>query len=148
MLNLKYMYMRKILSCFSMIAMLLAFVANTSCSTAKSVNSSFVKNGYTMTSLTPAQQVEIAPVLNAFPAFDQNAIGYIKTGDATTFVYAVDEVVWNSYGSKLEAAGFSNMGKGFVKANKNAGVTYNVSSKFTTIYKQTYLLVTYTYSKF
>lgn len=140
--------MKKLLTFLSVFAVVALILFNSSCSTAKSVNSSFVKNGYTMTMLTPQQQIEVAPVMNAFPSFNHNALGYIKTGDATTFVYSVDEAVWNSYCATLESAGFSNMGNGFVKADKNASLTYNVSGKFTTIYKQTYLLVTYTYGSF
>lgn len=140
--------MKKLLTFLFMVAVVALILFNSSCSTAKSVNSSFVKNGYTMTMLTPQQQVEVAPVMNAFPSFNQNSLGYVQTGNATTFIYSVDDALWNSYCATLEAAGFSNMGNGFVKADKNAGVTYNISGKFTTIYKQTYLLVTYTYGTF
>lgn len=140
--------MKRIYLFSALLMMSIALFVTTSCSTAKSVNSSFVKNGYTMTELTPQQQMEIAPVMNAFPTLNLNAMGYLVTGNAVTFVYAADNSVWESYASSLEAAGFSNMGTGYVKADKNAGVTYNISSKFTTVYKQTLLLVTYTYSRF
>ncbi len=128
--------------------MMLSAMVITSCSTAKSVNSSFVKNGYTMEALTVQQQEATAPVMKAFPSFNQTALGFLQTGNATTFVYQVDESIWNSYCASLEAAGFSNLGTGYVKADKSVGVTYNISGKFTTIYKQTFLLVTYTWSNF
>lgn len=128
--------------------MMFAAFVTTSCSTAKSINSSFVKNGYTMTTLTAQQQESLAPVMKAFPAFNQTAMGYLQTGNATTFVYQVDELVWSSYCASLESAGFSNMGTGYVKADKSVGATYNISGKFTTIYKQKLLLVTFTWSNF
>lgn len=140
--------MKRLFAMSTIIMMLAVAFTSASCSTEKSVNSSFAKNGYTMTTLTPQQQIETAPVMNAFPSFNQTAMGFLRTGDATTFVYAVDGTVWNSYCAQLEAAGFSNMGTGYVKADKNSGVTYNVSGKFTTIYKHTFLLVTYTYGTF
>lgn len=140
--------MKRIFNLTATFAMLAIMMLATSCSTTKSVNKSFEKNGYIMSGLTPGQQVEIAPVLNGFPSFGQSAIGYLVTGNATTFVYEADEITWNNYCAKLENAGFSNMGTGFVKADKNAGITYNVSGKFTTVYKRTYLLVTYTHGNF
>lgn len=140
--------MKRIFTFTVMILMLVATISTTSCSTAKSVNSAFVKNGYIMEMLSPAQQAQLAPVLSAFPAFNQDAMGYLQTAGATTFVYAVDEATWNSYCNTLMRNGFSNMGIGLVKADKTNNVTYNVSGKFTTIYKQTYLLVTYTHAGF
>lgn len=140
--------MKRIFALSVMAMMMVAAFVTTSCSTAKSVNSSFVKNGYTMSALTVQQQESMAPVVKAFPAFNQTAMGYLQTGNATTFVYQVDESIWNAYCASLEAAGFSNLGTGYVKADKSVGVTYNISSKFTTIYKQTFLLVTYTWSNF
>lgn len=131
-----------------MVAIAAVVALAASCSTAKSVNSSFVKNGYTMQMLSPQQQVEAAPVMNAFPPFNQNAMGYLRTDNATTFVYAADAAIWDSYCMALQAAGFASTEKGFVKADKNSGLTYKVTSKFTTIYKQTYLLVTYAYGTF
>lgn len=128
--------------------MMFAAFVTTSCSTAKSINSSLVKNGYTMTTLTIEQQEGLAPVMKAFPVFNQTAMGYLQTGNATTFVYQVDETVWSSYCASLEAAGFSNMGTGFVKADKSVGATYNISGKFITVYKQKLLVVTYTWSNF
>lgn len=140
--------MKRILSLFVVGVMFLALLLNTSCSTAKLVNNSFIKEGYTMAILTPQQQVEIAPVMNAFPAFHQNAMGYIKQGDTVTFVYETDAAVWNSYCASLETAGFSNLGKGLIKADKNTGITYNISGKFVTVDKLSYLLVAFKTSRF
>ncbi len=140
--------MKKLFVFAVMIVMLATTISTTSCSTAKSVNSAFAKNGYTMGVFTPAQQAQLAPVMSSFPAFSYDAMGYLQTANATTFVYAVDEAAWNTYCNTLVGNGFSNMGIGFVKADKGRNITYNVSGKFTTIYKQTYLLVTYTYSGF
>ncbi|MBQ2778159.1 MAG: hypothetical protein IJF46_00070 [Bacteroidaceae bacterium] len=140
--------MKRIFTLSIMAIMMLSAMVVTSCSTAKSVNSSFVRNGYTMEALTMQQQESLAPVMKAFPSFNQTALGFLQTGNATTFVYQVDESIWNAYCGSLEAAGFSNLGTGYVKADKSVGVTYNISGKFTTIYKQTFLLVTYTWSNF
>lgn len=128
--------------------MLLMFVAMVSCSTTKSFNKSFEKNGYTMAALTPQQQIEIAPVMNNVPSLNENAIAYLVTGDAITFVYKAEPAVWDNYVAALQNAGFSDMGIGLVKADKNAGITYNVSGKHTTVYKESVLIVTYTHAKF
>lgn len=140
--------MKRFLSLVAVVMMFFISSLNTSCSTVKSVNSSFIKNGYTMATLTPQQQLEIAPVMNAFPAFHHNAMGYVKTEDTVTFIYAVDAPVWDSYCETLENSGFSNLGKGLIKADKNAGIAYKIKGKFTTVYKQTFLLVAFTYSHF
>ncbi len=102
-----------------------------------------------MTALTPQQQVAMAPIVSEFPTFGQTSIGYVQ-GDAKsiTFVYPGDESIWNAYRAELSNAGFSDLGVGFVKADKEKGITYNISCKATTIYKEPYLLVTYTYATF
>ncbi len=140
--------MKRFFALSAVVLMMFAAFVTTSCSTAKSVNSSLVKNGYTMTTLTAQQQESIAPVMKGFPVFEHNAMGFLQTGNATTFVYQVDEQAWNSYCAALEAAGFSNMGTGYVKADKSVGATYNISGKFITIYKQKLLLATFTWSSF
>ena len=134
--------MKRIFKATVMFAMIVSMLVVASCST------SFEKNGYTMTTLTPQQQSEIAPVMSEIPTFNENAIGYLITGDAVTFVYAASREAWDNYSASLQSAGYSNMGTGLVKANKSAGITYNISGKFTTVYKQDVLLVTYTYAKF
>ncbi len=140
--------MKRIFKATVMFAMIVSMLVVASCSTTKSFNKSFEKNGYTMTTLTPQQQSEIAPVMSEIPTFNENAIGYLVTGDAVTFVYAASREAWDNYSASLQSAGYSNMGTGLVKANKSAGITYNISGKFTTVYKQDVLLVTYTYAKF
>ena len=128
--------------------MMITIVCVSSCSTAKSVNKAFEKNGYVMTALTPAQQMEICPVIAKFPSLPVESMGYLTTGNSCTFVYAIDQATWNGYAAQLQSAGFSNMGIGFVKADKSAGVTYNVSAKATNIYKQDFMLVTFTSAAF
>lgn len=140
--------MKKIIALSAMALMLIVAMVSTSCSTAKSVSSAFEKNGYVMGELTPQQQAQLAPIVSAFPAFNQTAIAYLQTEKSITFVFPVDETAWNTYTLSLVNAGFSNMGIGFVKADKAQGVTYNVSAKPTTIYKQNFMLVTYTYATF
>ena len=129
--------------------MFVATVCVSSCSTAKSVNKAFEKNGYTMTEISPSQQIDICPVISKFPSFGYNAVGYLQVNaNSCTFVYNMDQSTWDSYAAQLTNSGFSNMGIGFVKADKSAGLTYNVSAKPTVIYKQSFMLVTFTSSKF
>ena len=69
--------------------MMIATMCVSSCSTAKSVNKAFEKNGYSMTALTPAQQMEICPVIAQFPSFGYDAAGYLQVNaNSCTFVYS------------------------------------------------------------
>ncbi len=140
--------MKKLFTLSLVAFMMVATMCVSSCSTAKSVNKAFEKNGYVMTTLTPAQQIEICPVIAKFPSFPAEAMGYLTLGNSNTFIYPVDQATWDGYAAQLQNAGFSNMGIGYVKADKNIGVTYNVSAKATTIYKQNFMLVTFTSSTF
>lgn len=141
--------MKKLFTLSIVALMFVATACVTSCSTAKSVNKAFEKNGYSMAVLTPAEQVSVCPVMAKFPAFGQEAVGYLPLGaNSVTFIYNIDESTWNSYAAQLTNAGFSNMGIGFVKADKAAGLTYNVSAKPTVIYKQNFMLVTFTSKQF
>lgn len=125
--------------------MLLLFVAATftSCSTEKSVASAFTSEGYQMVTMTPRQQLELAPLLRAFPTFNCTALGYMALGNSVTFIYAADEAAWNAYGAILEKYGFSNLEIGYARADRNYNVTYNVSCSTTNVYGQQFLLVTY-----
>lgn len=125
--------------------LLSAVLMFTSCSTEKSITKAFVKNGYTMGVVSPQQQAGVASFLSAFPSFNQSAVGYLTTANSVTFIYEADDAAWNSYGSALRRAGFSEMSTGYVKADRNNAVTYNISSARTTVYGQQYLLVTYAY---
>ncbi|MBE6302931.1 MAG: hypothetical protein E7089_03230 [Bacteroidales bacterium] len=140
--------MKKIFTLSLVAFMMVATMCVSSCSTAKSVNKAFEKNGYVLTALTPAQQIEVCPVVAKFPSFPVEAMGYLTLGNSCTFIYAIDQATWDSYAAQLQSAGFSNMGIGYVKADKSAGVTYNVSAKATTIYKQDFMLVTFTSAAF
>ena len=140
--------MKKLFTLSLVAFMMVATMCVSSCSTAKSVNKAFAKNGYVLTALTPAQQIEVCPVVAKFPSLSANAMGYLTLGNSCTFIYAIDQATWNGYAAQLQNAGFSNMGIGYVKADKSAGVTYNVSAKATTIYKQSFMLVTFTSSAF
>lgn len=140
--------MKKLFTLSLVAFMMVATMCLSSCSTAKSVNKAFEKNGYVMTALTPAQQIEVCPVVAKFPALSANAAGYLTLGSSCTFIYAMDQAGWDSYAAQLQNAGFSNLGIGYVKADKSAGVTYNVSAKATTIFKQNFMLVTFTSGAF
>ena len=135
---------------FTLSTMLLMFVAvfTTSCSSEKSAAKAFKKTGYEMTELEPVQQVAISPLMEAFPMYGQTAEGYIVAQNSITFVYDNDDMAWNLYAQSLRKAGFSSQGTGFVKADKALGITYNVSSTTTTIYKRPYRLVTFACAEF
>ena len=83
-----------------------------------------------------------------FPAFGQTATGYLQAGNSCTFIYNVEQSVWEAYAQQLAANGFSKVGTGYVKADKSAGVTYNVSAKSTVVYKQNFMIVTFTSGSF
>jgi hypothetical protein len=136
--------MKKLITLSIMAFMFVAAVCVSSCSTSKSITKAFEKNGYTLEELSPAQQMQVCPVLQNFPSFAQSAVGYLQTGNSCTFIYNIDQSVWNSYAAQLTSNGFSNLGTGFVKADKSAKITYNVSAKSTEIYKQQFMLVTFT----
>ena len=61
--------MKKLFTLSLVAFMMVATMCVSSCSTAKSVNKAFEKNGYVMTALTPAQQIEVCPVVAKFPHF-------------------------------------------------------------------------------
>lgn len=123
-------------------------IATTSCSSEKSAAKAFKKTGYEMTELEPAQQVAMSPLMEAFPMYGQTAEGYIVAQNSITFVYDNDDMAWNLYTQSLRKAGFSSQGTGYVKADKALGLTYNVSSTTTTIYKRPYRLVTFACAEF
>jgi hypothetical protein len=80
--------------------------------------------------------------------YGQTALGYMSTENSITFVYEQDDAAWNIYAQSLRKEGFSNVANGYVKADKAAGVTYNVSTKTATIFKKDYRLVTFAYAGF
>ena len=78
--------MKKLITLSFMAFMLVAAVCVSSCSTSKSINKAFEKNGYTLTELSPAQQIQACPVMQNFPSFPQSAVGYLQTGNSCTFI--------------------------------------------------------------
>ena len=139
--------MKKIFT-ISTILLMSIVVLTTSCSSEKSAAKAFKKNGYEMSEMQPAQQMALSPLMSAFPMYGQTALGYMSTENSITFVYEQDDAAWNIYAQTLAKEGFSNVSNGYVKADKAAGVTYNVSTKTTTIYKNNYRLVTFAYAGF
>lgn len=139
--------MKKIFALSTVLLMFVA-VAITSCSSQKSAAKAFAKNGYVMTELSPAQQVALSPLMEAFPVYTQSAVGYLVAENSITFIYDQDDASWNLYGLALRKDSFSSVGTGYVKADKKLGLTYNVSSTATTIYKRPYRLVTFACSEF
>ncbi len=135
--------MKKLFTLSVMLLMLVATVSTTSCSTEKSITSAFAKTGYQMGMLTPAQQLGVAPMLSAFPEFSQTALGYLVAGNTVTFVYNYNQTAWDNYCYNLTNTGFSNLGTGFARADRQAGYTFNVSSTVTEIYGQQFQLVTF-----
>lgn len=139
--------MKKIFT-ISAILLMSIVVLTTSCSSEKSAAKAFKKNGYEMSEMQPAQQMALSPLMSAFPMYGQTALGYMSTENSITFVYEQDDAAWNIYAQTLAKEGFSNVSNGYVKADKSKGVTYNVSTKTTTIYKNNYRLVTFAYAGF
>lgn len=139
--------MKKIFTLTTMLLMSVV-IFTTSCSSEKSAAKAFEKTGYEMVELQPAQQIALSPLMSAFPMYGQSCAGYLVTDNSITFVYDQDDMAWNIYAQSLLKEGFSNVGAGYVKADKGLGVTYNVSSTTTTIYKRSYRLVTFTCAGF
>ena len=135
--------MKKIFTLSVAVLLMFAAFTTTSCSSEKSAAKAFKTNGYVMGELDPAQQAAQLSIMNNFPMYSQTALGYIVAGNSITFVYDLDDVSWNMYTQELRNEGFSNVSNGFVKADKSKGVTYNVSTKTATIYKNDYRLVTF-----
>lgn len=136
--------MKKFFAFSAVVLMLCATMTTTSCSTEKSIVKAFEKKGYQMGTLTPQQQLAVAPVLSGFPAYSQSAIGYVVVDNAITFVYNLDNAAWDSYCYALTNAGFSNMGTGFIRADKGVGYTFNVATSVAEVYKQPFRFVTFT----
>lgn len=135
--------MKKIFTLSVAVVLMFAALTTTSCSSEKSAAKAFKKNGYVMGELDPTQQAAQSSIMENFPMYSQTALGYIVAGNTITFVYDLDDVSWNVYTQELGKNGFSKVSNGYVKANKSMGITYNVSTKTTTIYKNDYRLVTF-----
>lgn len=126
---------------FSLVAMIFVATLTTSCSMQSMVYKNLAKKGYVVGQLTPAQQVEIAPLMKAFPAFNLTAEAYLSTEYSISYLYAATNAEWLEYGNALVNAGFSKIGAGFVKIDRTAGITYNVTAKSA---GENYIIITFT----
>ena len=136
--------MRKIFILSLMVAMFTAIIT-TSCSMQNMTFKNLEKKGYVIGTLTPAQQLEIAPLLSAFPVLNLTAEGYLASTYTVTYLYEGTMDDFQSYAALLTAAGFGNVGGTYSKVDRAAGVTYNVSAKSVqATKKKSYLLVTFT----
>ena len=126
---------------FSLMAMMFVAVLTTSCSMQSMTFKNLEKKGYVVGQLTPAQQVEIAPLMKVFPALNLTAEAYLASEYSISYLYTATENDWLNYGTQLANAGFSKVGTGFVKMDKSAGITYNVTSKSA---GEKYIIVTFT----
>lgn len=128
----------------SLVAMMFVATLITSCSMQSMTFKNLEKKGYIVGQLTPAQQLEIAPLMSSFPALNLTAEAYIASTYTITYMYEATSADWATYGKALKEAGFSAAGNGYLKADKNAGVSYSVSAKTAELSSKTYLIVTFT----
>lgn len=128
----------------SLVSAMFVAVLTTSCSMQSMTFKNLEKKGYIVGQLTPAQQLEIAPLMSSFPALNLTAEAYIASTYTITYMYEATSADWATYGAALKEAGFSAAGNGYLKADKNAGISYNVSAKTAELSKKTYLIVTFT----
>lgn len=126
---------------FSLVAMMFVTMLTTSCSMQSMVFKNLEKKGYIVGQLTPEQQVAMAPLMQAFPALNLTAEAYLASEYSISYLYAATNATWMDYGVQLARAGFSQVGKGFVKIDKTAGITYNVSSSAA---GEKYIVITFT----
>ncbi len=128
----------------SLMAVMFVATLTTSCSMQSMTFKNLEKKGYIVGQLTPAQQLQIAPLMQAFPQLNLTAEAYMASDYSISYLYEASEIDWSNYKSLLQGAGFSSIGGGFVKADYKAGITYNVSCKTLTLSKKNYLVVTFT----
>ena len=62
-----------------------------------------------MEQLTPAQQLEMAPLLSAFPTLNMTAEGYLASTYTVTYIYNGSMTDFQSYAAILLASGFTNV---------------------------------------
>ncbi len=125
----------------SLVAMMFVATLITSCSMQSMTFKNLEKKGYIIGQLTPAQQVEMAPLMKAFPAFNLNAEGYLASEYSISYLYVATNETWLDYGTALTNAGFSKIGNGYVKIDRTAGITYNVTGKSA---GEGYMILTFT----
>lgn len=126
---------------FSFATMMFVATLFTSCSMQSMIFKNLEKEGYIVGQLAPAQQVAMAPLMQAFPMLNLTAEAYISTEYSISFLYEATAADWLAYGIQLTDAGFSKIGTGYVKIDRTAGITYNVTSKSA---GEKYIMVTFT----
>lgn len=132
-------------SVLSLLVILFVATFTTSCSMQNMTFKNLEKKGYVMEQLTPAQQLEMAPLLSAFPTLNMTAEGYLASTYTVTYIYNGSMTDFQSYAAILLASGFTNVAGTYSKIDRTAGIQYCVSAKAVqATKKQSYLLVTYT----
>lgn len=126
---------------FSLVAMMFVATLTTSCSMQSMTFKNLAKKGYVVGQLSPAEQVSIAPLMQAFPVLDLTAEAYLATEYSISYLYEATEADWLNYGMQLSRAGFSKVGAGYVKIDRSAGITYNVTEKSA---GEKYIMITFT----
>lgn len=130
---------------FSLLAAMFAVALTTSCSMQSMTFNNLEKKGYVIGTLTPEQQLEIAPLLSAFPTLNLTAEAYLASTYTVSYLYEGTMADFQSYAAVLASAGFSNVGGTYSKIDRAAGISYNVSAKSVqATKKKSYLLVTFT----
>ena len=130
---------------FLLLAAMVVAIFTTSCSMQNMTFKNLEKKGYVMEQLTPAQQLEMAPLLSAFPTLNMTAVGYLASTYSVTYIYEGDMTDFQSYASMLSSIGFTSLNGTYTKMDRPAGISYNVSAKAVqATKKQSYLLVTFT----
>ncbi len=129
----------------SFMAAFLVATLTTSCSMQNMTFKNLEKKGYVMEQLTPDQQLEMAPLLSAFPTFNLTAEGYLASTYSITYLYEGTMADFQNYGVMLFSAGFTSLNGAYTKIDRAAGLSYNVSAKAVqATKKKSYLLVTFT----
>lgn len=126
---------------FSFVAVMFVATLTTSCSMQSMTFKNLEKKGYVVGQLTPAEQVAMAPLMQAFPALNLTAEAYLATEYSISYLYKATDADWVNYGMQLLRAGFSKVGTGYVKIDRGAGITYNVTEKPA---GEKYIMITFT----
>ena len=128
----------------SLMAMMFVATLTTSCSMQSMTFKNLEKKGYVVGQLSPAQQAQIAPLMAEFPTLNLTAEAYLASDYSISYLYEGNELDWRNYTDLLVSVGFSKVGNGYVKADRKAGISYNVAYKVVELSNKTYILVTFT----
>ncbi len=129
----------------SLMAAIFVATFTTSCSMQNMTFKNLEKKGYVIGQLTPSQQLEIAPLLSAFPTLNMTAEAYLASTYTVSYLYEGTMADFQSYAALLMSSGFSSVGTAYAKIDRAAGITYNVAAKAVqATKKKSYLLVTFT----